>query len=108
MVAWGPTSGAETAAQRYARDVATRGGDVKYTYTSANGGTNNVVAKTTVATDAAGGRNDREYDKRGGDVGYTYDVNGQPVKAVNDNGRNEREYVNKANGTSALAAVYGT
>lgn len=101
-MAWGSTVGTETAAQRYARDVTNRGGDVKYTYD-----VNGDPVKATVAASAAGGRNDRDYDKRGDDLYYTYDVNGNPVLNANDNGRNEREYVNAANGTSALAAVFG-
>lgn len=93
----GPIVGAETAAQRYARDVAQRGGDVKVSY-DAEG---NPVF-TLVAATATGGRTDRDYLKRGGDVYYTYDENGEPVRNVDANGRNEREYVNYANGDSAV------
>lgn len=90
---WGPVVGAETAAQRFTRDVDLRGGEVQGVEEG---------AQTLVAD----GRNDREFDKRGDDLGYTYDVNGKPVPSVDANGRNEREYV-APGGTSALAAVYG-
>lgn len=91
-MAWGPLVGAETAAQRYARDVDQRGGEVSY------------ASWDAAPTVDADGRNEREYDNRGGDVSYT-EWDGAPV--VDANGRNEREYVNAADGTSALAAVYG-
>lgn len=100
MVAWGSTIGANTAAQRYSRDVNQRGGDVKVaSYT------NNKPTWTTVAASATGGRIDREYLQRGGEVAYTYDGNGKPVRGVETNGRNEREYVNYATGDSAVAGA---
>jgi hypothetical protein len=89
-MAWGPIEGAETAAQRYARDVDARGGEVEY----AEDGTASLVAD---------GRNLREFDERGGDVNYDEDG----VRTVDVNGRNEREYVNAADGTSPLATAYG-
>lgn len=100
-ITWGSTVGAETAAQRYARDVAQRGGDVKYTYDGAG-----LPVKSTVAASAAGGRNDRDFDKRGGDVYYTYSGL-TPVRNVNANGRNKRQYVNAADNSSPLATNFG-
>jgi hypothetical protein len=92
-----PIVGAETAAQRYARDVAARGGDVQVTYNGAGDPVFSLVAATAV-----GGRTNRDFLQRGGDVYYTYDVNGAPIRNVDVNGRNERQYVNYATGDSAI------
>lgn len=80
---------AETAAQRYARDVSQRRGD----WQGSEEG--NLVYD-------ADGRIDREFLQRGGDVYYTYDSNGEPVAHYDTNGRNERIYVNYATGDSAV------
>jgi hypothetical protein len=42
---------------------------------------------------------------RGGDNYYTYDVDGNPVPALDVNGRNEREYVDYDTGDSAVAGA---
>jgi hypothetical protein len=86
----------ETAAQRYARDVAMQQGDWQ------QNGSGDLVY---VAPSSTGGRIDREFLKRGGDVYYTYDVNGNPVRQLDVNGRNEREYVNYETGDSAVAGA---
>lgn len=83
----------ETAAQRYARDVSQRQGDWQGNQEG------NLVY---VAAGSTGGRTDREFLKRGGDVYYTYDSNGEPVRHLDVNGRNEREYVNYETGDSAV------
>lgn len=87
---------AESAAARYARDVNQRRGDWQ------NNAQGDLVY---VAPSATGGRVDREYLRRGGDVYYTYDANKRPVRQVDVNGRNEREYVNFADGDSAVAGA---
>lgn len=87
-----PQPPAETAAQRHARDYSQRNGDWQ---NDANGDLVYVEANAT------GGRNDREVLRRGGDVYYTYDANGLPVPNYDENGRNEREYVNYETGDSA-------
>ena len=79
----------ETPAQRYARDVSQRRGDWQ-------GNTEGGLVYD------ADGRVDREFLQRGGDVYYTYDVNGEPVRNVDVNGRNERIYVDYATGDSAV------
>lgn len=83
----------ETAAQRYARDVSQQQGDWQ------GNEEGNLVYK---APTAAGGRVNREFLQRGGDVYYTYDNNGEPVRNLDVNGRNEREYVNYETGDSAV------
>lgn len=83
---------AETAAQRYARDVSQRQGDWQ----------NDVNGDLVYDAD---GRIDRDLLQRGGDVYYTYDVDGQPVPQYDVNGRNERIYVNDATGDSAVSGA---
>ena len=46
----------------------------------------------TVARETAAGRFNRDVAQRGGDTNYTYDVNGAPVKSVDVDGRNERDF----------------
>lgn len=92
----GPIVGVETAAQREARAIDSRGGDVKYTYDGAG-----QPVKATVAPGATGGRTNREYALRGDDIVYVYDENGAPVALAIEDGRTSREYVNAANGDSA-------
>jgi hypothetical protein len=87
---------AETAAARYARDVNQRRGDWQG---------DEEGNLTYVAPGSTGGRIDREYLERGGDVYYTYDGSGDPVRHLDVNGRNEREYVNEATGDSAVAGA---
>lgn len=50
------------------------------------------AAKAVVAQETAADRFDRDVANRGGDTVYTYDVNGNPVKAVVADGRNERDF----------------
>jgi len=79
----------ETAAQRYARDYGQQRGDWQ----------GNEEGNLTYV---ANGRVNRTLLQRGGDVYYTYDENGQPVENLDENGRNEREYVNYVTGDSAV------
>jgi hypothetical protein len=45
-----------------------------------------------VGSETAAGRFNRDVAQRGGDVNYTYDTNGLPVKNVDVDGRNERDF----------------
>lgn len=90
-----PQPPVETAAQRYARDVTQQRGDWQLN------GSGDLVY---VAPASAGGRTYRDQSQRGGDVYYTYDVNGDPVRNVDADGRNAREYVNRTTGVSANGA----
>jgi hypothetical protein len=83
---------AETAAQRWARDVSQQQGDWQHD------GSGNLVYS---APDSGNGRRNRTINQRGGDVYYTYDVNGNPVANLDVNGRNEREFVDYETGDSA-------
>jgi hypothetical protein len=88
-----PQPPVETAAQRHARDLTQRRGDWQLD------GSGNLVY---VAPGTLGGRNNREFDRRGGDHYYTYDVNGNPVDNYDANGRNDRLYVDRKTGNSAI------
>jgi hypothetical protein len=86
----------ETPAERYARDYSQIQGDWQHD------GSGNLVY---TAAGAAGARLDRTLMHRGGDNYYTYDVDGNPVPALDVNGRNEREYVDYDTGESAVAGA---
>lgn len=88
-----PQPPAETAAARHARDLTQRNGDWQL---NASGDL------VYVAPAALGGRNNREFNRRGGDHYYTYDANGVAVDNYDANGRNDRLYVNRLNGNSAI------
>lgn len=88
-----PQPPTESAAQRKARDINQRRGDWQL---NASG---NLVY---VAPNSTGGRTDREILRRGGDVYYTNDANGNPVRNVDANGRNDRIYVDRKTGNSAV------
>jgi hypothetical protein len=87
---------AETAAQRYARDVSQMRGDWQ------NDEDGDLVY---VAPSATGGRIDREFLKRGGDHDYHYDEDGVATEVYHANGRNERIYVNYETGDSAVSGA---
>lgn len=93
---WGPTRGANTAAQRHNRDVAQRGGEVSYSGWES--------APTTITAAAVGGRNNREFDRQGDDVVYTF-KNGANVAVKVAKGRAAREYVNAADNLSAITGT---
>lgn len=90
-----PVVPSESPDARYARDAEQQRGDWNQ---DANG---NLVY---VAPTSDGGRLNRTQDQRGGDVYYTYDAEGEPVRNVDEDGRNAREYVDYTTGVSANGA----
>lgn len=86
---------AESPAQRYARDAEQQRGDWNQ---------NEAGDLVYVEPTSEGGRLNRTEMQRGGDVYYTYDAEGNPVRNVDEDGRDAREYVDYESGVSANGA----
>lgn len=89
-----PQPPAESPEERYDRDYSMQQGDWQ---NDVNG---NLVYS---APDTGNGRRNRTVNLRGGDIYYTYDVDGNPVEQLDEDGRNQREYVDYDTGVTAHA-----
>lgn len=88
----------ETAAARYTRDIATRGGEYNTAYVNTK--LDAVANLTLVAT----GRNDKEYGTRKGDLTYTGKILAPGTPKYDADGRNARLYCDSVTLVSALSA----
>ena len=95
---WETQPASETAAQRYARDVETRGGDWSRATLSAGADPTWTPTGDSELVLDADGRIDREYLRRGGD----FYLDGAGDTQYDADGRNDREYADGATLVSAI------